>query len=78
MDNSEQALIGWKAIAHMFNCSVRKMQSLREECLLWGYLLHETGKATTEACMRLSISFTELADIEKFKGRDDLAAIVCG
>jgi hypothetical protein len=40
MDNSEQALIGWKKIAHMFNCSERKMQSLREELVNSGAIFY--------------------------------------
>jgi len=31
MNGTEQAIIGWAAIARMFNCSERKIMSLRPE-----------------------------------------------
>lgn len=38
---NEQAIIGWKKIAHMFNCSERKMQSLREELVYCGAIFYQ-------------------------------------
>ncbi len=37
---NEQAIIGWKAIAEMFNCSERKMISLKEELCACGAIFY--------------------------------------
>ncbi|MBW2607168.1 MAG: hypothetical protein JRD05_05975 [Deltaproteobacteria bacterium] len=37
---NEQAIIGWKAIAEMFNCSERKMISLKEELYACGAIFY--------------------------------------